>query len=122
MKQTRCYNGGFVATLRSGVVALLLAFTLASFGWAQGVVSSGMTGVVRDTAGKPMPAVTLTATHLPTGTTYTAISTDAGRYNFRGMIVGGPYTLAASSARVKPAEITDITTELGRDIDVNITV
>lgn len=106
--------------IRAAVCVLGLA--CAPFLWAQGVVSSGVTGVIRDNAGKPVAGATLTATHLPTGTQYTAVSTDAGRYNFRGMIVGGPYTISVNSPRMKATEVTEVTTQLGQDIDVNVTL
>lgn len=103
-------------------LAVLVAFALSAFGFAQGVVSSGLTGIVRDKAGKPVPGATLTATHVPTGTVYTAVAGETGRYHFRGLVVGGPFTLTASASRLKTAEITEITTELGQDIDVSVTM
>lgn len=98
----------------------LVGFTLSPFGLAQGVVSAGLTGAVRDESGKPVAGATLTAVHVPTGTTYRAVSTSTGRYYFRGMIVGGPYILSANATGKKPVEITDITTQLGQDADVNV--
>src|SRR5437867_3702167 len=100
----------------------IAGFALAPAVFAQGVISSGVTGVLRDSSGKPVAGATVTATHVPTGTPYTAVSTDTGRYNFRGMIAGGPYTIAVSSPSIKPAEMTDVTTQLGQDIDVNFTL
>ena len=94
-------------------LAVLFSLALAPFLPAQGVVSSGLTGVVRDNGGKPVVGATLTATHVPTGTTYTAVSGETGRYYFRGLVVGGPFTLSAASSRMKTAEITEITTQLG---------
>jgi len=101
---------------------LFITLALAPAAFAQGVVSSGLTGTVKDTGGKTVAGATVTATHTPTGTTYTATTTDAGRYNFRGMIVGGPYTVAVSGAGYKPLERTEITTSLGQDIDLNFVV
>ena len=103
-------------------VILLFGLAFAPLAFAQGVVSAGLTGAVRDEAGKPVAGVTVTALHVPTGTRYTAVSTDTGRYNFRGMVVGGPYTVSASATGKKPVEINDITTELGQDTDVNISL
>jgi hypothetical protein len=81
-----------------------------------------LTGVVRDEAARPVAGATLTARHVPTGTTYTAVTTENGRYYFRGMIVGGPYTLTVNATGKKPAEISDITTQLGQDADVNVSL
>src|SRR5688500_18971093 len=98
-------------------VVSLFGFALAPITFAQGVVSAGLTGAVRDEGGRPIAGAALTAVHLPTRTTYSAVSTETGRYYFRGMIVGGPYTLTANAAGKKPIEITEITTQLGEDAD-----
>ncbi|WP_414663872.1 TonB-dependent receptor [Horticoccus sp. 23ND18S-11] len=105
-------------TLRA--IVWIVGLALGPFLFAQGVVSSGLTGVVRDNTGKPVPGATLTATHVPTGTVYTAVSSETGRYNFRGMVVGGPFTLVTTAPGKKPAEITEITTQLGKETDLNV--
>jgi len=86
------------------------------------VVTSGMTGIVRDSTGKAAAGVTVTAVHTATGTSYTASTTESGRYNFRGMVVGGPYTVSATGARYKESARNDIFTELGANIDINFTL
>ena len=96
---------------------LALGVILAPLAFAQGVVSSGITGLVRDNGGKIVSGATVTAVHTPTGTHYTATSSETGRYNFRGLIVGGPYTVTATANGYKPAERTDLLTQLGQDID-----
>jgi hypothetical protein len=103
-------------------VVLLFGLVLAPFAFAQGVVSAGLTGAVRDDSGKPVAGATLTATHVPTGTSYTAVSGDTGRYYFRGMIVGGPYTLTVNAPGKKAFELTDVITQLGQDSDVNVSL
>ena len=65
--------------LRALVVLLGLAFAPIAF--AQGIVTAGITGTVRDTGSKPMPGVSVTATHTPTGTAYTAVTSDTGVLN-----------------------------------------
>jgi hypothetical protein len=69
-------------------VVSLLGFALAPIASAQGVVSAGLTGAVRDEGGRPIAGATLTAVHLPTRTTYAAVSTDTGRVYFLGIIFG----------------------------------
>ena len=83
------------------------------------VVTSGMTGVVRDPSGKALAGATVTAVHVPTGTTYRGITNESGRYNFRGMVVGGPYTVSGSAGGYRAAERKDVETQLGSDIDVS---
>ncbi len=103
-------------------VVAIIGFVLAPLAWAQGIVTSGITGSVRDTGGKPVAGATVTATHVPTGTVYTATSTDTGRYNFRGLVPGGPYTVAVSGGAIKANERTDVSTQLGADTEVNFAV
>ncbi|MBI5690264.1 MAG: TonB-dependent receptor [Verrucomicrobia bacterium] len=100
------------------VAACFLACALAPFAGAQGVVSSGLTGTVRDTNGKPVANATVNAVHTPTGTAYSATSTESGRYNFRGLVVGGPYTVSVTAGGFKGVERTDVMTALGQDVDV----
>jgi hypothetical protein len=104
------------------LVVALIGLALAPLAWAQGIVTSGLTGTIRDTGGKPVAGASVTATHVPTGTTYTATSSDTGRYNFRGLIAGGPYTVAVSGASIKPVERTELSTQLGADTEVNFSV
>jgi hypothetical protein len=99
-------------------VAVFLA-GMASSASAQ-VVSSGITGNVIDNNGKPVAGATITAVHTPTGTTYTATTRGDGRYTFRSLVVGGPYTITASAPGFKTTELTDVTTQLGADIDANL--
>ena len=99
---------------------LLLGLLLAPLAFGQGVVSSGMTGLVRDSNGKAVAGTTVTAVHTPTGTAYTASSGDSGRYYFRGLIAGGPYTVSVTASGYKPFEKTDVMTALGQDLDVGV--
>ncbi len=104
------------------VITGLLACALTPCAFAQGVVSAGLTGVIRDISGKPVPNASVTATHAPTGTTYSATATAAGRYNFRGLVVGGPYTIVVTATAYKGITRGDVTTALGQDVDLPFTL
>src|SRR5579859_3534142 len=109
-------GSGFTPTVRLlRAVVLFIGLTLAPFALAQGLVSAGLTGIVRDSGGKAIVGATVTAVHPPTGTSYDAATTDTGRYNFRGLIAGGPYTVSVSASGFKPVERTDLMTQLGQD-------
>ncbi|MBI4623484.1 MAG: TonB-dependent receptor [Verrucomicrobia bacterium] len=97
-----------------------LGLLLGPVAFGQGIVSSGITGLVRNAGGQPIAGATITAVHTPTGTTYSAVTSVAGRYNFSGMVVGGPYTVSAGADGYKPAQRTDISTQLGATIDVSL--
>jgi hypothetical protein len=105
--------------------AILLAFTLGiaitTPGLAQ-VVSSNLIGSVRDSAGRPVANATVTAVHVPTGTTYTANTSAVGRFNIRGMVVGGPYTIRAEADGFQTAELQNVQTTLGTDADVSLSL
>ncbi len=101
----------------TGLAAICLAVALQ----AQ-VVTSGLWGFVRDGSGKAVAGASVTAVHVPTGTSYTAVTGEDGRYNFRGLIVGGPYTISATAAGLKPITRSDVETQLGTDLEVSLTV
>jgi len=107
---TRGFARGFIR-----VACLVLGLTLAPAAFAQ-AVSSGMTGSVTDKTGKPVAGATVTATHLPTGTSYSATTRADGRYNFRGLVVGGPFSVSVAAANFKESGRTDIGTVLGQEI------
>lgn len=100
------------------VVVWFIAVALAPFALAQGVVSSGLTGLVRDPSGKAIANASVSAVHTPTGTNYSATSSESGRYNFRGLVVGGPYTVSVTAGGFKGVERNDVMTALGLDVDV----
>ncbi len=103
-------------TAATGALWLLLGPVV----FGQGIVSSGITGLVRSAGGQPIAGATVTAVHTPTGTSYTAVTSSAGRYSFSGMVVGGPYTVSGSADGYKAAERTDISTQLGSTIEVSL--
>jgi hypothetical protein len=96
---------------------MLVALTLTS-AHAQ-VVSSGLTGTVVDEGNTPVPGAKITAVHIPTNTVFTGVTGQNGRFAFRGMPVGGPYTVTATASgySVNPVSVETI---LGEDTDVEL--
>lgn len=86
------------------------------------IVSSGISGLIRDNTGSPVSGATVTATHTPTGTTNTTTTRMDGRFAFGSLIVGGPYTVAVEGYGIKPAQRTDVTTFLGSSVDISLSV
>jgi hypothetical protein len=76
---------------------------------------------LRDSSGKPVAGAVVNVRHEPTGTVYSAVTNATGRYSFSGVVVGGPFTVTASSGDLSVNK-TDIETQLGATIDVNLTV
>src|SRR5580765_3833483 len=77
-----------------GVLFALAASTTPSA--AQGVTTAAVTGVVKDAQGAVIPGATIVAVHVPSGTTYEAVTQSDGRFTLPGMRVGGPYKVTAS--------------------------
>ena len=63
---------------------------------AQGVTSAAVNGRVTGQDMAPLGAAVVTAVHGPSGTAYSTLSREDGRFNIPGMRVGGPYSVSVS--------------------------
>lgn len=108
--------------LKPFVLAVLaaLAVALSPSAFAQGVVSSGITGSLIDSGGKPVAGATVTIVHTPTNTTYTAVTSASGRFKVTGLRVGGPYSVSANAGTQNVQPLQDVQTTLGEDTDVQL--
>jgi hypothetical protein len=79
--------------LAGGAAVSVLALAAASAVYAQETTAS-IGGRVTDAAGVALSNVTVTVTHVPSGTTITTMTNGEGIYNARSLRVGGPYTVA----------------------------
>ena len=78
------------------ILPLIIALLACSFlGQAQ-VTTSSITGVVKNKSGNTLPGASVTATHVPTGTVYTAIARTGGRFDINNMNPGGPYIISST--------------------------
>jgi len=110
MKANRIFRGAL-----SALCALVLAVAL----HAQ-MITSGIAGRVQGADGRPVAGASVTAVHLPTNGKFVATTNAEGRYYFRSLPVGGPYTVTASPVGQTPETVSDVTTTLGTDVDVDI--
>ena len=93
-------------------VALLL-FAGAAFGQTTGSISGIVTAANESTA---LPGAVVTAVHEPTGTRYTAVTRNDGRFAILNVRVGGPYNIEVEMAGFKPADAADQFVRLGEDL------
>lgn len=93
---------------------LLLPLTL----MAQ-VTTAGMAGKVSD-GQETIIGATITATHVPSGTVYRAVSNESGRYAINGMRAGGPYEVEVSYIGYKSKKFTQLTLALGQSTVLNV--
>ncbi|GAB2494149.1 TonB-dependent receptor [Pseudoxanthomonas sangjuensis] len=82
-----------MSKLSLGLVAALAAAPA----FAQST-SAGVGGVVTDAGGAPVAGAEVTITHVESGTVSRATTDANGRYNARGLRVGGPYTITVTKA------------------------
>src|SRR5262245_49247985 len=89
---------GVDAMKRVFLVLLMLGGLVWSGGpaYAQGVTTGAVTGVVSDAQSAVLPGVSVSAVHLPSGTSYEAVTQADGRFFIPGMRVGGPYRITAT--------------------------
>ena len=60
--------------------------------------SAGLGGTVVGADGQPVAGAEVTITHVESGSVSRATTDASGRYNARGLRVGGPYTIAVTKA------------------------
>lgn len=92
------------------VIVLGVLFSLNAF--AQ-VTTSSISGYVADESGEPLAGAAVVAVHTPSGTVYTAVANESGRYNINGMRPGGPYVVEISFLGMGRVEYSDVTLKLG---------
>jgi hypothetical protein len=100
-------------------IRLFLFFLLPAVIFAQGVTTGAFNGTVVTNDGSNVSGVLITAVHIPTGTTFTAITTEKGMYYIPSVKVGGPYTLTAALESFKTEKTQKIYVKLGENKDVN---
>jgi hypothetical protein len=86
----------------------------------QGVTTASIDGLVIDAERTPRPGVSVMAVHVPSGTTYGAITRADGRFSIPGMRVGGPYRVTVAHIGYETQIIEDITLNLGVATDVQV--
>lgn len=104
--------------LKKTVLVAALAFAGYGSVHAQ-VTTSNMSGIVTTSDGKKSTGATIKATHLPSGTVYTAAANSSGAFNLSNMRVGGPYRVEVTYGNEKPQVYEDLYLELGVPFSLN---
>lgn len=99
--------------------ALIIALGLSSPVMAN-TTSSGVKGQVVGPNGNAAVGTVVTITHIPSGTTKTAIVNDSGSFAAKGLRVGGPYKIIIDSDEFEDTEIKDVFLTLGETYPVNV--
>ncbi|HLP25306.1 MAG TPA: TonB-dependent receptor, partial [Acidobacteriota bacterium] len=85
---------------------------------AQVITTSSLNGTVLNDQGQPVANATISVTHGPTGSTYSATTRADGTYVIRGLRPGGPYTVTARSEGSAASETREVYLELDRGADI----
>src|SRR5216117_1359631 len=95
-------------------------FSLASTGplLAQGVTTSAVAGIATDSSGATIEGARVVAVHIPSGTTYAAITRADGRFTIPGMRVGGPYRVSVAQVGFRQEIQNGINLSLGVTSDL----
>ena len=95
------------------VLAFLLLIPSALQG--QGVTTSAINGFILDDAGQPVAQARVVATHVTSGTQYSAIARSSGAYTIPNMRIGGPYRITVSFVGYEPKIQENINLNLGQN-------
>ncbi len=107
MRQTiKCFLAAFAAVLL-GVTS-----------YAQ-VTTSSLNGSVTDESGEPLIGAAVVAVHVPSGTQYTAVANQQGRFNLNGMRAGGPYEIEISFLGMAALNYSDVILTLGEPYQID---
>lgn len=82
--------------------------------------TSSIKGIVKSTAGETLPAATILAIHTPTGSKYSALSNEDGRFSMLNMRIGGPYKIVATFVGYQSEEFNDVYLDLGKVFSLDV--
>lgn len=81
-----------------------------------GVTTGAISGTVTDTQDEPLPGAVINATHEPTGTRYSTVTREDGRFAIHNVRVGGPYDVVVTMTGFKTQKKDDVFVKLGEDV------
>src|SRR5690554_253066 len=105
--------------MRKSLLLMMMLLVSAFYVTAQ-VTTSSMSGLVTQSGGQVVAGATVKATHVPSGTAYSTLANNAGRYNIANMRVGGPYRLEVTFIGQDPIVYEDIYLQLGQPFVLNV--
>lgn len=86
------------------------------------ITTSGISGILKDPSGSPLPGANITAIHTPTSSQYNTISDLNGRFRIDQLKAGGPYSLQISFIGFSTYKKENIYLELGIPLTTEVTL
>ena len=102
-----------MSRMAAALIAFLAIGLLATPATAQ-LTTGGLAGqVVSQSDRSPLPGVAIEAIHVPTGTRYSAVTNESGRFTIVNARVGGPYSVTANLEGFRSLEAANVYVALG---------
>ena len=102
-------------SVRTSVLFALVAL-LATVGVQAQVTTGSLSGLITDDAGTTaLPGAQIEAVHEPTGTRYSVVAQDDGKFRINGARVGGPYSVTVTMDGFESGVQSDVYVKLGDD-------
>lgn len=108
-----------ISRLALGAGVSLCALAAGSAAYAQ-ETTAAIRGQILDEAGAPVAGATVTATHLPTSSSASAVTGPDGFYSLRGLRVGGPYEVKASASKFEGSSVGISAVGVGDPANVDV--
>ena len=100
------------------IIALLLFFV--GFQTIIGqTTTSSIKGTVKSSDLQSLPGASVLAVHTPTGSKYSSMSNEDGRFNMLNMRVGGPYTVTVTFVGFQSQTYKEVYLELGKPLNLD---
>ena len=100
------------------IIALLLFFVGFQTMISQTTTSS-IKGTVKSSDLQSLPGASVLAVHTPTGSKYSSMSNEEGRFNMLNMRVGGPYTVTVTFVGFQTQTYKEVYLELGKPLNLD---
>nr|WP_315178695.1 carboxypeptidase regulatory-like domain-containing protein [uncultured Flavobacterium sp.] len=101
------------------IITLLLIFS--SFYSVIGqTTTSSIKGIVKSSNNETLPGATVLAVHTPTGSKYSALSNEDGRFSILNMRIGGPYKITVTFVGYQSEEFNDVYLDLGKVFSLDV--
>jgi hypothetical protein len=104
------------------LLLLLTVVMLMSQGIMAQVTTSNITGVIKGGTNEPLVGASIKATHIPTGTVYSASSVKNGRFTINNVQPGGPYTVEITFVGFGKEVRENVFLNLGETGQVDVTL
>ena len=100
------------------IIALLLFF-VGFHSMSSQTTTSSIKGTVKTANAESLPGASVLAVHTPTGSKYSSMSNEDGRFNMLNMRVGGPYIVTITFVGFQTQVYREVYLELGKPLNVD---